>query len=572
MLFMKRRALPLLLSLALICAFLLLPAETAFAASPASEARADKLHSLHLLEGTGTKPDGSPIYSLDNMPQRIHGLIMLLRMLGLEKAALACTDPNPFTDVAAKAAYAERYTAYAYARGITDGTGPNTFNPTGELTAQMYIAFVMRALGYGGEYVYGDMKLPTQVGLLSERLPASFARESITRGDMVDLSFAALTCPVKGEGRTLAEKLCADGIFTRAEGVAAGVLDTAEGWHYDKEVWDDSTLDFETVTLGSGKAYVLTANMRNPKVHVRSAMVDNTLGHTAEFASIVAASGGAKAVVNANFFEAYNEDFKYPIGHVMVGGEFLYGVSGLTSLGIKRDGTLMIGRPAVFTRLKASDGTEWSAYEINSPDGFDEYASTLFTPAYGRSVVYPHDGWALTVRGGKVASFARIAAETALTIPADGYLVYMGSGFVSTAWFREPQVGDTLQTEYYLRVADEEGFTLDGVESIVSGGPRLVKNGVAGVIYDVNGFADEARFGASAVSTRTAAGITADGKLMIVSAASATLQQVAEFMAARGCIDAINLDGGYSRSICYDGQILASGRPLTVTLQFFVDN
>ncbi len=570
MLFTKKRVFPLLLCLALLCA-LLLPAGTACAASPGSEARADKLHSLHLLEGTGTKPDGSPVYSLDNMPQRVHGLIMLLRLLGQEEAALACTEPNPFTDVAAKTSYAVRYTAYAYAKGITDGTGPNAFDPTGELKAKMYVAFVMRALGYGAEYVYGDMQLPTQLGLLSASLPASFATEAITRGDMADLSYAALTCPVKGEGRTLAEKLCAAGVFTRAEGEAAGVLGAGAGWSYEKEAWDDSTLDLETVTLGSGKAYVLTANLNNPKVRVRSAMVDNTLGHTAEFRDIAAASG-AKAVVNANFFEAYNEDFKYPIGHVMADGEFLFGVSGLTSLGIGRDGRLMMGRPAVFTRLTAPDGTEWSAYEVNSPDGFDEYASTLFTPAFGRSLVFPHEGWALTVRGGRVASFARVAAETALTIPADGYIVYMGSGFVSTPWFREPSVGDTLTMEYYLRIADEEGFTLEGVESIVSGGPRLVKNGVAEVIYDVNGFADETRFGAAAVSTRTAAGITGDGKLMIVSAASATLQQVAEFMASRGCTDAVNLDGGYSRSIYYDGQILASGRPLTVTLQFFVDD
>ena len=567
----KRRVVPLLLSFAIVLSFVFFAAEPARAASPASEERANRLHSLHLLEGTGTKPDGTPVYSLDAMPQRIHGLIMLLRLLGQEDAALACTEPNPFTDVAEKTAYAVKYTAYAFARGITDGTGPNTFNPTGELTAKMYIAFVMRALGYGSEYVYGDLKLPTQVGLLSDTLPASFAGEAIKRADMVDLSYAALTCPMKDEGCTLAEKLCAAGVFTSTEGTAAGVLGAAAGWRYDREVWDDSTLSLETVSLGSGKAYVLTANVRNPKVHVKSAMVDSTLGHTAEFADI-AASSGAKAVVNGNFFEAYNDDFKYPIGHVMTDGVFLFGVSGLTSLGIKRDGTVQIGRPAVFTRLTAADGREWSAYEINSPDGFDEYASTLFTPAFGRSVVYPHDAWTLTVRAGKVTDYSRTAEGTPLAIPSDGYLVYFGDGFASTAWFREPRIGDTLRMEYYLRVEDEEGFTLDGMESIVSGGPRLVKDGVAKVIYDVNGFADEARFGASAVSTRTAAGVTADGKLMIVSAASATLQQVAEFMAAHGCTDAINLDGGYSRSIYYDGRVLASGRPLTVTLQFFVED
>ena len=566
----RKRLLAALLCLGLCLTLAALPGP-ARAAAPATESRADRLHALHLFEGVSQKADGTPVYGLDAMPERIHGLIMLLRLLGQEQTALACTAPNPFADVAEQTPYGERYAAYAYAEGITDGTGVGTFSPTEELTARMYIAFLMRALGYGVDYVYGSLELPVRVGLIRASLPASFLGESITRGDMVDLSYAALTCPVQGESRTLAEKLCAAGVFTEAEGRAAGVLGLGAAWSYDREVWDDSTLAFETVTLGSGTAYVLTANTRNPKVQVKSAMVDSTLGHTAEFSAIAAASGGAKAITNTNFFEAYNDEFKYPIGHVMVNGEFLFGVSGLTALGIDRDGRLQMGRPAVFTRLKAADGREWSAYEINDPAGFSETGSTLFTPAFGRSVVYPHDAWAMTVRAGKVTAFERVLADTELTVPADGYLVYMGDKFTTTAWFREPQIGEELTMEYYLRLEDPEGFTLDNVESIVSGGPRLVKDGVAEVLYDVNGFADETRFGSKAVSTRTAAGITADGKLLLVSAASATLQQVAEFMAARGCTDAVNLDGGYSRSFYYDGKVLASGRPLTVTLQFFVE-
>ena len=80
----------------------------------------------------------------------------------------------------------------------------------------------------------------------------------------------------------------------------------------------------------------------------------------------------------------------------------------------------------------------------------------------------------------------------------------------------------------------------------------------------------EARFTTS-ITPRTAVGTTADGKLLLVSVPSASIQQMRELMLQLGCQDAINLDGGASTAMYYNGQTLATpGRQLTTTLQVFV--
>ena len=103
---------------------------------------------------------------------------------------------------------------------------------------------------------------------------------------------------------------------------------------------------------------------------------------------------------------------------------------------------------------------------------------------------------------------------------------------------------------------DSEGFVLDGVTQLISGAPRLVKDGqiFTGLIP---GF-EESRF-TSASTPRTAIGTTADGRLILVNVKA-------------GCEDATNLDGGASTAMYYQGKTIAApGRALTSTLHIFVD-
>ena len=559
---MKQKFLALLMAGALALSFLAAPAA---AMGQNSTAHADHLASLHLFRGTANG------YNLEGVPTRLQGLIMLIRLLGLEEEALACEEPNPFTDVTGTGG---RYAAYAYANGLTKGTGAAAFTPSRALSASNYVTFLLRALGYDdaqGDFTPGkSLEFAAGVSLMSAEAAAALAGASMDRGDLADLSYAALTCKMKDGSRTLAEKLRDDGIFSAGEGAAADVLGENAGWIYEytapakpaapaPAVPAAGAIVHEKKTVGKVTANVLTVD---PKLAtVKTALVDNTLGHTAPFSKIVESSGAA-AVINGNFFASYS-DFKIPVGHVMVDGQFVYGTSGLSSLGITAGGQIRVGRPALFTRIQAPD-TSWTAYEINVPT---QYGSILYTPAYGSSVTINRSGSVMTVSGGMIRNFQPAAEGASVPIPSDGFLVYMDAAFTSTEYFQTPVPGTPVTTEYYLHKEDPEGFTLDGLVSVVSGAPRLVRDGA--IVTELEEGFTEARF-TTAVSPRTAIGVNGAGKLVLASVPGASIQQMRELMLALGCVDAFNLDGGASCGMYYNGTYLARpGRELTVTLQVF---
>lgn len=560
--------------LAVMLLFLCSPPVPAMAsgASPASVERAEKLASLNLFRGTGVNADGTPVYNLNAYPTRLHGLIMLTRLLGVEDQALEFRAASPFLDVSGDGS---PYVAYAWWNGITNGTSPTTFEPDVPLTARGYITFLLRALGYreeDGDFAWGgQVELAASLGMMGAEAGARLEQASFNRGDMVDLSYAALTCPIKGSTQTLAEKLVRDGVFSAQAGYAAGVLGNGVRWVYDYVPYDGSTVTYadRRVALRSGtvSAHVITVNGSNPKVSVKAAMVGGRLGETAPFSEIVAGSGGAVAVINANFFLS-SSDSKAPIGHVMADGELLYADSGISSLGIFEDGSFRIGRPSIFTRLR-SGSDDWSVYSVDTDDQTST-TSILYTPAYGSSVTMQRPGWAMTASYGVITEFYYAGTGAVLNIPANGFVVYMGIDYASTDYFRIPQIGQTVTMEHYLRAADEDGFTLDGVTDIVSGAPRLVRKGEIVTTLE-EGFT-EARFTTQS-APRTAVGIDGAGRLLLVCVpGGATIGQMRELMLALGCVDAFNLDGGASCGMYYRGTYLATpGRELTVTLQVFVD-
>ena len=92
---MKKRVLCMILTLVMI--FALVPSATA-ASNEATKA-AEALYELGLFKGTGTNPDGTPIFDLDKTPTRNQAIIMLVRLLGKEEEAKAGTWDIPFTDV-----------------------------------------------------------------------------------------------------------------------------------------------------------------------------------------------------------------------------------------------------------------------------------------------------------------------------------------------------------------------------------------------------------------------------------------------------------------------------------------
>ncbi len=149
-------------------------------------------------------------FDLDRAPTRVEALVMLIRVLGSEKEALAGNWKHPFTDVPA---WADKYVGFGYERGLANGVGLTTFG-TGRANAAMYLTFVLRALGYSdayGEFTWDNpFDLAKEIGVLTNGVDTA----NFWRADVVLVSYAALDKEVKGSGRKLADTLISAGVFT----------------------------------------------------------------------------------------------------------------------------------------------------------------------------------------------------------------------------------------------------------------------------------------------------------------------------------------------------------------------
>lgn len=153
-----------------------------------AETKADALNVLGLFQGTDKG------YELDRTPTRLEALIMLIRLTGKENDALYPWEPYVphFTDMPTWEGAAE-YICYAYDTGLTDGTSDTTFSPNEPATAQMFVTFALRALGYDAADAWDNWEtLAAEAGLLVEGVNLS----DFKRGDAVLVSAAALNAHV----------------------------------------------------------------------------------------------------------------------------------------------------------------------------------------------------------------------------------------------------------------------------------------------------------------------------------------------------------------------------------------
>lgn len=176
---------------------------------------ANELYQLGLFKGTGMKEDNTPEYALAKYPSRAEALVMLIRLLGEEEKAKACTEPHPFTDVSG---WAECYVAYGYAKGYCKGTSATTFGPNAKANAKMFVTFVLRALGYDDsnfDFSYDlACRKGAEIGLFE---PGAYDYVPFRRDDCAYLCYRALFTTLKQSGKTLLEVLVEKGAVDKVE-------------------------------------------------------------------------------------------------------------------------------------------------------------------------------------------------------------------------------------------------------------------------------------------------------------------------------------------------------------------
>ena len=170
---------------------------------------ADALKLLGLFKGTDKG------YELGREATRLEGLVMLIRLLGEEQQALSYTGQNPFTDVPA---WGDRYVAYAYSKGYTNGISKTLFGASNYITGAQYVTMVLRALGYddaAGDFVWDkSFDKAVSVGLYTASSAAAAQSGVFLRDQVVEASCNALFIGLKNTNVRLIDNLSGRGVFT----------------------------------------------------------------------------------------------------------------------------------------------------------------------------------------------------------------------------------------------------------------------------------------------------------------------------------------------------------------------
>lgn len=180
-------------------------------AAPAGSdlALAGQLNQLGLFRGAGTNADGSVNYDLDRQPNRAEGITMLVRALGAGDQE-GTTKQHPYQDVPT---WANGAVSYARKYDLTRGISATEFGAKSPVTTAMYLTFMLRALGYqdGTDFVWNS---PWETAVQAGILPAQADWATLTRGELVEITAAALFAQHKTTGQPLWERLVSSGAFT----------------------------------------------------------------------------------------------------------------------------------------------------------------------------------------------------------------------------------------------------------------------------------------------------------------------------------------------------------------------
>lgn len=158
------------------------------------------------------------------------------------------------------------------------------------------------------------------------------------------------------------------------------------------------------------------------------------------------------------------------------------------------------------------------------------------------SVKVPEDGFVLCLRGSEKSLLSRFEAGS------------------SPEW----------------KVADPSGNELRGiwkdVRHAIGVGPKLVEAGRVSFSTSTamaEGFTEAKILSQS--NARSAVGLTRDGKLLLVTTDSVKMPELAAVMLSLGAVEAMNLDGGASSGLWYDGAYVTKpGRAISNALLIFV--
>lgn len=281
------------------------------------------------------------------------------------------------------------------------------------------------------------------------------------------------------------------------------------------------------------------------------------------------ASEGGKTIVasiNGGYFDAASGSTTV-YATVIQGGEVVNGGGEKPTLVFRADGTPLIDRVKIETKIafRGEDSATVTAYAVNAYDGNNAWASYLLTPVYGRTVNVASGARIITIQDSVVTNIQVGGTVPKLNWGTTALVINQSAWNNLVTYTLEPQIGnDAVRKTVYTPQHDSASEWTDIVNG-VGAGPLLLKDGVD--VCNQNSDFTDPKQSPDYVSSRSFAAIMGDGRLVLGSASSASMRNIAQYLKGLGAVDAMALDGGASTFLSIGGSTVHSaGRNLTNVL------
>ena len=305
---------------------------------------------------------------------------------------------------------------------------------------------------------------------------------------------------------------------------------------------------------------------------------DSTKGR--ETISLLTARRGAIVGVNADFFPWTGD----PLGINIIDGRLVSEPNGsFAAFGLTKEENVLFDVPRFDAKLTLANGTGRQIDGVNRARETNQIVA--YTDVCGANTGNKFKGTDIVATSSDLP--IRVGQDITLTvtevrpdctntpIPKGGMVISAGG---PAAWFLKENVkpGDIITARFDIK--SSSGCDWNNVEQAVGGNPLLLRDGQIMVDSNFDPALSQKRH------PRSALGVTADNKLMIVTvdgrqsiSKGITLPDLAALMKRLGAVNAMNLDGGGSTTLSVGGLVINSPsggeeRPVADALLVFAEN
>jgi hypothetical protein len=172
----------------------------------------------------------------------------------------------------------------------------------------------------------------------------------------------------------------------------------------------------------------------------------------------------------------------------------------------------------------------------------------LYTSDYGKSVTFVN-GTKIVVDESKITQIT----TNSVTIPPNGQVIFIGNTDSNNKYITAKlHVGDKVELQAAVKT-DSSTISSESWEAAIGVGPKLLTAGKVDIDFKRDGFTDPKI--TTNANARSFVGVDQNKRLVMGNSSEATALDLANILLKMGLSDAMNMDGGASSGLYYEGSM-----------------